>query len=36
MATVGAFFVGVFCGGVIGVVIMALCVAASDNRRDDE
>ena len=36
MGYVGAFFLGMMCGGIIGVVIMALCVAASGNRRDDE
>lgn len=30
------FLIGFFVGGTVGVVLMALCVAAKNNDREDE
>lgn len=32
METVGVFFIGIICGSIIGVVIMALVIAGRDDR----
>lgn len=31
-----AFIVGAICGGIVGIFIMAICVAAGDSRRETE